>query len=174
MELAIIAVVAIIGVFLGARSAQGTTGSAPRQRPNPTKYDSLIEKFAKLNGIPFELLKGVIRQESAFKASAINEERIVEASGYGVADGDDAIGLMQVRAGALTDYNRAHGTALTLARLFDPETNISVGSWYLGQLIRRNGSAAGVEMYNVGETGYLKGVRSGYLAKVEKHAASYA
>jgi soluble lytic murein transglycosylase-like protein len=107
-----------------------------------------------MRNIPFEILKAVIWQESRFDAGAVNDERKKgDAS-------DDARGLMQIRQGALTDFNHATGNSYQAKDLFIAETNINVGSWYLAQLLRRNGVDIGVQMYNTGEQGYKNGVRN--------------
>lgn len=124
-------------------------------------YDDIIRKYSELNSIPFYILKGVVWRESAFNPNARNDERLKGDPS------DDAHGLMQIRQGALTDYNRANLSTVTTKDLYNPEINIKVGAWYLGGLIARNGIEAGVEMYNVGEAGYKQGRRNTkYLAAV--------
>ena len=131
-------------------------------------FDDLILYYAKKEGLPFSILKAVVRRESNFNPKAWNDERKKgDAS-------DDAIGLMQIRQGALTDYNNAHGTSSDMDDLIYPAINLKVGSWYLGRLIKKHGINAGVEMYNVGESGYLSGKRSTkYLAAVLGFSRNY-
>ena len=168
-EAIVIFIVAAAAILLGTKSAGGSTATK-KTRPNPTRFDDLIEKYANLNGIRFELLKGIIRDESNFNPRAWNDERKKGDSS------DDALGLMQVRAGALTDFNEANGKAYMMRDLYEPEICIMVGSWYVSRFIQRYGEEVGLEMYNVGETGYLKkGVRNAqYVAKIQEFAQSYA
>lgn len=166
MELLIIAIVGILAVLFVARNAEGSTGKATKSRPYPTRFDDLIQKSADENNLRFELVKGVIRDESNFDPLVIGDKKL---KNY-------AVGLMQVRQPALTDYNREHGTNLTMDDLKEPRANIMVGTWYLAQFITEYGEDVGLQMYNVGETGYNdEGVRNpAYVAKIQKFAASYA
>jgi len=167
--LAIMAGLVVVGLFL--KGGTKLASIEPEEKTSkPATLDDQIRAAGEKNGVPFEILKAVVKKESNFNPKAWNDER---KKGD---DSDDAIGLMQIRQGALTDYNRAHGTTWMIAALYDPEINLEVGSWYLGSLIKKHGINPGIEMYNVGETGYLrKGVRNtAYLAFVVKHSENYS
>lgn len=70
------------------------------------------------------LVKAVVRRESAFDAKA-----------YGRAG---EVGLMQVTAGAAQDWARATKRAnFNPHQLWNPEINLSAGSWYLARALRR-------------------------------------
>jgi len=83
-----------------------------------SQYDSIITAAAKENGIDFHLVKAVIWQESRFGADKIG----------GVGER----GLIQVTEPAAIDWARANAVEnFQPETLFDPTTNIRVGSWYL-------------------------------------------
>jgi len=83
-----------------------------------SQYDSIITATAKEIGIDFHLVKAVIWQESRFGADKIG----------GVGER----GLMQVTEPAAIDWARANAVEnFQPETLFDPATNIRVGSWYL-------------------------------------------
>lgn len=75
---------------------------------------------------------------------------------------EDSAGLMAIRGCALLEFNRWHGTWLTLGELMDPDTNRAVGSWYLtNYLLRyrtRNSIVQAVGAYNAGLTAIVNGV----------------
>lgn len=83
-----------------------------------SRFDPIIAKVAAKSEVDFDLLKAVIWQESRFGSSKIGTagER----------------GLMQVTEAAAADWAKANNVAnFEPEKLFDPETNISVGAWYL-------------------------------------------
>lgn len=83
-----------------------------------SQYDPIIAKVARENGVEFDLIKAVIWQESRFGAHKIG------------TSGER--GLMQVTEAAAADWAKANNVAnFEPEKLFDPETNISVGAWYL-------------------------------------------
>jgi soluble lytic murein transglycosylase len=82
------------------------------------RYDALINRVAVKNNIDPMLLKAVIWRESAFDPEKQGRE--------------GERGLMQVSEGAASDWAAAQKTdRLDPDKLFDPETNIEVGAWYL-------------------------------------------
>ena len=168
MVYAIAAIFSIVALFVFAKVAKGKTPE--KTRPNPSRFDGLIEQYAYENGLRFELLKAVIRKESNFNPRAVNDERKKGDPS------DDAIGLMQVRQPALTDYNETHGSLHSIDDLYEPQVNIQVGAWYLSRFVKRYGETVGVEMFNVGETGYkTKNVRNAaYVSSIIGYAKNYA
>ena len=84
----------------------------------------LIAEEAAKQGLPLSLVKAVVWRESDF------EIRAVGAAGER--------GLMQVTPGAAGDWARVHRIrSFRETDLFDPKTNLAVGTWYLGRAIRR-------------------------------------
>lgn len=93
----------------------------------PLEYRELIEKYSCQYNLDPYLVAAVIRVESRFNSSAVSPK--------------NARGLMQITgrtgewiAGKLkiTDYSEE--------KLFDPETNIKIGCWYLSTLYKEFGN----------------------------------
>ena len=88
------------------------------------KVGPLIAEAAAKHGLPLPLVKAVVWRESDF------EVRAVGAAGER--------GLMQVTPGAAQDWARIHRIrSFRETDLFDPRTNLEVGTWYLSRAIRR-------------------------------------
>lgn len=84
----------------------------------------LIAEAAAKHSLPVPLVKAVVWRESDFEIRAFGaaEER----------------GLMQVTPGAAEDWARAHRIrSFRVTDLFDPRTNLEVGTWYLARAVRR-------------------------------------
>jgi soluble lytic murein transglycosylase len=82
------------------------------------RYDGLIREAGKQYAVDPMLIKAVIWRESGFRPEKIgkNGER----------------GLMQVTEAAASDWARQNKhPAFVPTDLFDPETNIEAGTWYL-------------------------------------------
>ncbi len=83
-----------------------------------SQYDAVISRVSEKSGVEFDLLKAVIWQESRFGAHKIG------------TSGER--GLMQVTEAAAADWAKANDVAnFEPEKLFEPETNLSVGAWYL-------------------------------------------
>lgn len=97
-------------------------------------YESLISYHARLNGVPVELARAVIRHESGFRAH--------------VTGSAGEIGLMQIK------FSTARGMGYTGSRkaLYDPKVNITWGMKYLGKARKlAGGSQCGtLSRYNGG------------------------
>ena len=85
--------------------------------------EMLILEASRLESIHPRLLSAVISQESGFNP--------------GVRGEAGEIGLMQITAGAVEDWSREHDLdPIPEESLWNPQTNIAVGAWYLGRAIR--------------------------------------
>jgi soluble lytic murein transglycosylase len=125
--LAAFLVVAIVGTAV-FRAGQGDffywwmenrPGSPFRQ------YDGLIEATAARHGVDPYLLKALVWKESRFQPRATG------------AAGER--GLMQVTEIAAEDWARAKEIQTFVPTdLFDPHTNLEVGTWYLARALRRH------------------------------------
>ncbi|MDD3886434.1 MAG: transglycosylase SLT domain-containing protein [Victivallaceae bacterium] len=109
-----------------------------------TVYLDTIEAAAVKHGLPPDLVRAVIRQESKFDVFAVGSA--------------GEIGLMQILPnGAVADFYRVNGgTPPERDRLFDPERNLDIGCWYLARALRRwGGYRNAIELalcqYNAGE-----------------------
>lgn len=87
-------------------------------------YDALIFATSQKHGISPELIKAVVWQESRFNARSIG------------AAGER--GLMQVTENAAKDWVAAQGVEVFVPTdLFDPKTNLDVGTWLLARALKR-------------------------------------
>ncbi len=92
--------------------------------------DRLIETAARKQSLPADLIRAVIRQESAFRPCAVSDK--------------GAQGLMQLMPATAAAFN--------VDDPFDPQQNILGGAAYLGQLIQRYAGDASLALsaYNAG------------------------
>ncbi|MBB6482620.1 flagellar assembly lytic transglycosylase [Spirochaeta isovalerica] len=87
----------------------------------PRVFNDEIEQYSGLYGFPPEILKGIIRTESAFKHDIISHA--------------GAVGLSQLMPATAADQARKLG--IDDPDLTDPETNIRIGSSYVRWIIDR-------------------------------------
>ena len=107
--------------------------------PMPEEYKAHIEKYSKEYGVSEELIYAVIKTESGFDSSAVSSK--------------GAIGLMQIMPDTFkwltNDILRDN---LHIGTLYDPETNIKYGTYYLSRLYGRFGDwDTAIAAYNGGE-----------------------
>ncbi|MGB9597728.1 MAG: lytic transglycosylase domain-containing protein, partial [Candidatus Poribacteria bacterium] len=106
-------------------NVRGKRGELPHQIYNklyPASYSDLVFKYSKSNKIDPYLVFAVILEESRFDPNAISRS--------------NANGLMQV----MPDTGKYIAKQIDLKKfsvenLFDPDTNIKLGSWYMSNLI---------------------------------------
>jgi len=109
-----------------------------------TRFDHSISQAAARNGLDFHLVKAVVCEESWFDADSKG------------ATGE--VGLMQITVAAAQDFCERKGfPPLAEGRLFEPDLNLEVGSWYLRQSLDRYRNSPHPELfallrYNAGET----------------------
>jgi Soluble lytic murein transglycosylase and related regulatory proteins (some contain LysM/invasin domains) len=91
---------------------------------HPLSYRGWIESYAAQNNLEPSFVAAIIMTESSYRRDAVSSA--------------DARGLMQIKpdtgkwiAGKLSEED-----VFTAERLFDPETNIRFGCWYLGYLAK--------------------------------------
>lgn len=88
------------------------------------RYDNFIAEAAQRNGMDPALVSAVIWRESRFDPYETGRS--------------GEIGLMQVRPDAVREWASAHAVSgFSPSALFDPATNIAVGTWYLSRAIQR-------------------------------------
>jgi hypothetical protein len=111
------------------------------------QWCSLIERYARENGLDPNLVSAVMLQESAGKADAFSKS--------------GAVGLLQVmpRDGKAASFMCINGPCFadrpTSQELFDPEFNISFGTRYLAGLVRRFGNVRdALKSYGPKDVGY--------------------
>lgn len=118
----------IIALFVMALLAVGASILWQR-RPNmtvttyPMEYQDLIRKYAAENELPAAYVASVILAESSYRADAVSSA--------------NAQGLMQILPETGDWIAGKFDETYQEGCLFDPETNIRYGCWYLGFLMRR-------------------------------------
>ena len=119
------------------------------------RFDSLIAPQAAMHDLDPNLIRAIIWRESRFQphARGLNKER----------------GLMQVTPGVAEEWARLHHVPPPdLDTLFNPETNVVIGTWYFARMYRHwNGSdgvvtddpaAFALAEYNAGRSNALRWV----------------
>ncbi len=84
----------------------------------PLKYSAFVEKYSKEYDLDKYLIYSIIKTESKFKEDAVSYKK--------------AKGLMQI-----SDVTASWGgkeLGIENVDIFDPETNINIGAWYLNRL----------------------------------------
>lgn len=127
---------------------------------NENRYDPIIAAEAARTGVPVALIKAIISLESEFVAGAYRNEA-PRSSLPPTPDfpngGDRSIGLMQllVRTARTLGYSGPIGDRSTLSGLYDPATNIHLGTILLRDNVaeakrRGLGIDAAISAYNGG------------------------
>ncbi len=107
--------------------------------PKPEEYREFVKKYSSEYGVSEELIYAVIKTESGFDSSAVSVK--------------GAVGLMQIMPETFTwltdDILHEY---LDEGMLYDPETNIKYGTYYLSRLHGRFGDwNTAIAAYNGGE-----------------------
>ena len=156
---AFIAIILIINPSL----LGGIVGGIPNA---VSQWQSLADKYALISVLDANEILAIIWTESTGNPNSFNP-------------GDPSIGLM----GVTNLIGMTYGGIQTFDDLYDPDTNIRAGSGYLAELKSKYGrtfplgSATGgwVQMYNLGETKFLKGERvPDYETKFQTHLNTLA
>lgn len=98
-------------------------------RPNltvttyPVEYEDLIRKYSADNGLEPAYVAAVVLAESSYRPDAVSSV--------------NAQGLMQILPSTGEWLAGKYDETYAEGCLFDPETNIRYGCWYLGFLMRR-------------------------------------
>lgn len=116
----------------------------------PQKYSAIVEKYSKEFSVPKELIYATIKIESNFQSDAVSSQ--------------GAIGLMQMIPDTYEWLAQKRGEKYDCALLYDPDTNIRYGTYYLQYLYSRFGSWEKATIaYNWGEGNFSKFLEeSGY------------
>ncbi len=94
-------------------------------RNHPRDYSEFVEKYAADYGVPEHLIYGVILAGSDFESNYVSE--------------DGRIGLMQLSEQTFGKLTRITKEELTPGILYDPETNIRYGTYWLSYLYTKYG-----------------------------------
>ena len=116
----------------------------------PRKYSQYVERYSEEFGIDKNLVYSVIKVESKFKKDAISKK--------------GAKGLMQI-----SDITREWAKKemkLGDIDIFDPETNIKIGCWYLNRLYKEFGQLdLVIAAYNGGSGNVSKWLKDSKYSK---------
>lgn len=132
-------VVLIIAIIFGFLFDIAMMFVEKRIYPIPEEYVPYVEKYAEEYGVPVNLIYAVIKTESGFDSSAVSRK--------------GAVGLMQIMPTTFKwltdDIMREY---LGSGMLYDPETNIKYGTYYLSRLYNKFGDwDTALAAYNGGE-----------------------
>jgi len=89
----------------------------------PVEHENLIRKYARENGIEPAYVAAVIMAESSYRTDAVSSV--------------NAQGLMQLLPSTGEWVAKKLNESYASGSLFDPETNLRYGCWYLGWLMER-------------------------------------
>lgn len=104
----------------------------------PRDYREYVEKYSAEYGVPEHLIYSVIKVESDFESGAVSEK--------------GAVGLMQITPDTFNWLTTLTKENLSSGMLYDPETNIKYGTYYLSYLYLKYSSWDTVyAAYNAGE-----------------------
>lgn len=104
---------------------------------HPTKYSKLILKYSKMYGIEANLVGALINVESTYNPKAVSPV--------------GAVGLMQIMPTTASEISKKLGDDYSSINLFDEDTNIRYGCYYLSYLYLVYGDTTCVlAAYNAG------------------------
>ncbi|MBR4071849.1 MAG: lytic transglycosylase domain-containing protein [Clostridia bacterium] len=104
----------------------------------PKEYEEYVEKYASQYGVPESVVYAVIKTESGYDSGAVSEA--------------GAVGLMQMMPDTFNWLTTLTKENLDKGLLYDPETNIKYGTYYLSYLYLKYGTWDTVyAAYNAGE-----------------------
>ena len=110
---------------------------------HPLEYSDFVEVYSYEYGVPEYIIYSVIKAESDFESGAVSEA--------------GAIGLMQMMPDTFVWLTTELSENLDSAMLYDPETNIKYGTYYLKKLYLQFGTWDEVfAAYNAGPTNVEK------------------
>ena len=164
----IVLIVLIISVLFGFIFDVAMTLVEKYIYQKPDEYVEYVEIYSAVFGVPEDLVWSVIKTESGFDSSAVSSK--------------GAVGLMQLMPSTFEwltdDILREY---LGIGMLYDPETNIKYGTYYLSRLYNRFGDwDTAIAAYNGGEgnvSEWLKDKRysdDGIKLKTDKIPDSYS
>jgi len=142
----LIVLCAVVGAGLGIGAWQWQLRSIAKQ----TQFDAFIGPAALENNVDPLLIRAIIWRESRFqpRVRGLNRER----------------GLMQLTPGVAAEWARVrHTDPIEPDALFDPNTNIEIGTWYFARMLKHwegleNAEVFALAEYNAGRSNALKWV----------------
>jgi len=121
------------------------------QQPRESIYDPLIASIARNDGVDPFLVRALIWRESRFNPTTHGQA----ADEHGLMQVTPEVGQMWAKANKVEDF--------TDDKVYDPETNIRAGTWYLNRAIKRwsqtdDPVTFALAEYNAGRSNALKWV----------------
>ena len=114
--------VSIVAVSLVIGYGASLVWDKAEKREYPLEYSEYIETASRDFGVPKKIIYAVIKTESGFSSSAQSSA--------------GAIGLMQITPNTFEEITRKLGDNYEPGMMFDPQTNIRYGTYYLNYLYR--------------------------------------
>lgn len=114
----VIVVILIISALLS--TLFGYISDSISRTMNPTKYSEAVEKYSEQYDVPKHIVYAVIKTESSFKPDAVSPK--------------GAIGLMQLTPDTFEWLCAKTGDQPNELLLYDPDTNIRYGTYFLSLL----------------------------------------
>ncbi|MBE6538200.1 MAG: lytic transglycosylase domain-containing protein [Ruminococcaceae bacterium] len=115
-----IALILIIGISIAAGFIIDGICDAIDRKTHPRTYSEYVEKYSAIYDVPEAVIYATIRTESDFVSNAVSKV--------------GAIGLMQMMPDTFKWLCEKNGESLEEGMLYDPETNIRYGTFYLSYL----------------------------------------
>ncbi len=162
---------AAAAALASAEQIAAQSRAVPKQLPaSVAHFEPLINQYAKMHNVDPALVKAVIAVESAFQP--------------GVVSAKGAMGLMQIIPDTGERYGVTGDRKQSIAqKLFDPATNLKVGTRYLRDLLGmfKHNVELALAAYNAGEGNVMKYKNTvppfaetrEYVKKVQKLYADY-
>lgn len=121
-RLVIFLLIALLSVGFGYGYDATATAIEKHRYPQPQRFSALVYEQAEAFGVPANVIFAVVRCESDFVSDALSE--------------DGAVGLMQITPARMeTVYAEIlHEPIPDAGILYDPKTNLRVGTAWLSQL----------------------------------------
>ncbi len=120
-----IAIIVILVISIGAGFIIDSICDSIDKKTHPLKYTEYVEKYSEQYSVPSEIIYAAIKTESGFKSNAVSSA--------------GAVGLMQMMPETFLWLCEKNGEYLEAGMLYDPETNIRYGTYYLSYLYSQFG-----------------------------------
>lgn len=120
-----IAIILILAVSVGAGFIIDSICDGIDRKTHPLKYTEYVEKYSAQYSVPKEIIYANIKTESGFKSNAVSSA--------------GAVGLMQMMPETFLWLCEKNEEELEAGMLYDPETNIRYGTYYLSYLYSQFG-----------------------------------
>lgn len=115
-----LAVLIIIGLSLGIGFIYTSTYDKLEHRSYPLGFKNLVEKYSEKYGVPEIIIYSMIKVESDFQSNAVSSA--------------NAVGLMQITSDTCDWIAMKLGEKSEFALMYDPETNIRYGTYFISYL----------------------------------------